>query len=152
MGRTMRQSELEDDMIRKHGSAVWDGTLKEGQGHLSSQSGVLDGVAYDFRERFEDKPGTNPEELIGAAHAACFSMALANILAEQGITAERIETRSTISLSMKADPKIVNAHIETTIKAPGDKAIILEAARAAETGCPVSQLLDCEITMDAKVA
>jgi len=104
-------------MIRKHGSAIWEGTLKEGQGRLSSQSGVLDGVAYDFKERFEDAPGTNPEELIGAAHAACFSMALSNILAEQGITAERIETRSTISLDLKAGPKIVNAHLETTMDA-----------------------------------
>lgn len=138
-------------MIKKYGSAVWEGTLKEGQGHLSSQSGVLDGVAYDFKERFADKPGTNPEELIGAAHAACFSMALSNILAEQGITAEKIETRSTISLDMSNGPKIVNAHLETTIKAPGDKDAILEAARTAEKGCPISQLLSCEITMDAKV-
>lgn len=138
-------------MIKKYGSAVWEGTLKEGQGHLSSQSGVLDGVAYDFKERFADKPGTNPEELIGAAHAACFSMALSNILAEQGITAEKIETRSTISLDMSNGPKIVNAHLETTIKAPGDKDAILEAARTAEQGCPISQLLSCEITMDAKV-
>lgn len=138
-------------MIRKHGSAVWEGTLKEGRGRLSSQSGALDNVAYDFRERFEDQPGTNPEELIGAAHAACFSMALSNILAEKGITAERIETRSTISLSLDGGAKIVGAHLETTIKAPADKEVILEAARAAETGCPVSQLLGCEITMDATV-
>ncbi|SMH29146.1 OsmC family peroxiredoxin [Maritimibacter sp. HL-12] len=138
-------------MFKKHGSAVWEGTLKEGQGRLSSQSGVLDNVAYDFKERFEDAPGTNPEELVGAAHAACFSMALANILAEQGVTAERIETRSTISLDLEAGPKIVNAHLETVVKAPADKNLILEAARAAEKGCPVSQLLGCEITMDAKV-
>lgn len=138
-------------MFRKFGSAVWEGTLREGKGRLSSQSGVLEDVAYDFAERFEDKPGTNPEELIGAAHAACFSMALAGKLAEQGIAAERIETRSTISLSMEGGAKIVGAHLETSVKAPGDKELILEAARSAETGCPVSQLLGCEITMDAKV-
>jgi osmotically inducible protein OsmC len=138
-------------MFRKYGSAVWEGTLRDGQGHLSSQSGVLEDVAYGFAERFEDKPGTNPEELIGAAHAACFSMKLAGVLAEQGITAERIETRSTISLSMEGGAKIVGAHLETSIKAPADKDAILEAARNAETSCPVSQLLGCEITMDAKV-
>lgn len=138
-------------MIKKHGSAVWEGTLKEGQGHLSTQSGVLDSAAYDFKERFEGKPGTNPEELVGAAHAACFSMALSNILAEQGITAERIESTSTISLSMDDGPKIVNAHIETTIKAPADQDTLLEAANAAKAGCPISQLLSCEITMDATV-
>jgi lipoyl-dependent peroxiredoxin len=138
-------------MIRKYGSAIWEGTLKEGQGKVSSQSGALSGLAYDFAERFEDKPGTNPEELIGAAHAACFSMALSNILAEQGVTVTRIETRSTISLDLKAGPKIVNAHLDVTISGPADEAVLLDAARQAETGCPVSQLLDCEITMDAKV-
>lgn len=139
-------------MIKKFGTAVWEGTLKEGQGHVSSESGVLDNVAYGFNQRFAGEAGTNPEELIGAAHAACFSMALSNILAEKGITAERIETRSTISLSMDGGPKVVNAHLETTIKAPADEAVIMEAAKAAETGCPISQLLSCEITMDAKIA
>jgi lipoyl-dependent peroxiredoxin len=138
-------------MIRKFGTAVWEGTLKEGQGHLSSQSGGLDGVAYDFKERFEDKPGTNPEELIGAAHAACFSMACSNILAEQGITVTRIETRSTISLSLENGADIVAAHLDVTISGPADAATLLAAAKAAETGCPVSKLLSCEITMDAKV-
>ncbi|GKY87819.1 OsmC family peroxiredoxin [Sinisalibacter aestuarii] len=138
-------------MIRKYGSAVWEGTLKEGQGHLSSQSGVLKDVAYDFRERFEGAPGTNPEELIGAAHAACFSMALSNILAEQGITATRIEARSTISLDLSDGAKIVAAHLDVTFSAAGDEATLMAAAKAAETGCPVSQLLSCEITMDAKL-
>ena len=150
--RRYGRSEQEETMIKKHGSAVWEGTLTAGQGHLSSQSGVLKDVPYDFKERFEGAPGTNPEELIGAAHAACFSMALSNILGEKGIEAERIETRSTIALSMENGPKVVNAHLETTIKAPGDEATILEAARAAEKGCPISQLLNCEITMDATVA
>ncbi|MBV7409471.1 OsmC family protein [Maritimibacter sp. DP1N21-5] len=138
-------------MIRKHGSAVWQGGLQDGTGTVSTQSGVLDAVQYGFNKRFEDEPGSNPEELIGAAHAACFSMALSNILGDDDIVPERIETRSTISLDMSDGPKIVKAHLDVTIKAPGDEDKIMEAAKKAEQGCPVSQLLNCEITMDAKV-
>jgi len=140
-------------MIRRFGSAFWEGDLKGGKGRLSSESGALDAVPYGFNTRFEDEKGTNPEELIGAAHAACFSMALSNILAgRDGITPGSVETTSTISLDMKDGPKVVKAHLEVTITAQGDRDAIMECAREAETGCPISKLLNCEITMDAKIA
>ena len=138
-------------MIRKSGSAVWQGGLKDGKGEVSTGSGALTGQPYGFNTRFEDGVGTNPEELIGAAHAGCFSMALSNILGEKGITPDRIETTSTISLSMENGPKIVGAHLDVVITASGDASVIREAAEAAEKGCPVSQVLNCDITMDAEI-
>jgi len=139
-------------MIRKHASAVWTGNLKDGNGQVTSESGVLDGAPYDFAKRFGGAAGTNPEELIGAAHAACFAMALSNVLDEAGITPGSVEARSTISLSMDDGPKVVNAHLDVVIKADGDAEAIMAAAETAKTGCPISQLLACEITMDAKIA
>ncbi|AVW91598.1 OsmC family protein [Celeribacter baekdonensis] len=139
-------------MIKKHGSAKWSGDLKEGKGLVSTQSGVLSDARYGFNTRFEDGAGTNPEELIGAAHAGCFSMALSGQLAERGLIADQIETTSTIHLSMEGGPKIVKAHLTVSIRAEGDKALIEEAAKAAETGCPVSKVLDCEISMDLTIA
>ena len=138
-------------MIKKSGSAIWQGGLKTGTGEVSTQSGALKSQPYGFNTRFADGTGTNPEELIGAAHAGCFSMALANILGEKGITPDRIQTKSTISLSMENGPKIVGAHLEVTITSTGDEGVIREAATAAEKGCPVSQVLNCEITMEAEV-
>ncbi|MAM61733.1 OsmC family protein [Maritimibacter sp. UBA3975] len=138
-------------MIKKHGSAEWSGGLQDGTGSVSTESGVLNATPYGFNKRFGDEPGTNPEELIGAAHAACFSMALSNILGEDDIVPEKIETRSTIHLEMEGGPKVVKAHLDVTIKAPADENKVMEAAKKAEQGCPISQLLDCEITMDAKV-
>ena len=138
-------------MIRKYGTAVWEGTLTEGRGRLSTESGILEDVPYSYKKRFDGQPGMNPEELIGTAHAACFSMALANILAGQGITATRIDAKSTISLSLEKGADIVGAHIVVTISAPADAAVLLAAAKEAETGCPVSKALAVEITMDATV-
>ena len=139
-------------MIKRYGSAKWQGNLKEGTGHVSSESGALKDLPYGFNTRFEDTPGTNPEELIGSAHAACFSMALSNILDGKGIKPGSIDAKSTISLDMSDGPKVVKAHLDVTISADGDEAAILDCAKEAEKGCPISQLLDCEITMDAKVA
>jgi osmotically inducible protein OsmC len=139
-------------MIKKFGTAQWSGGLQDGTGTISSQSGALDALQYGFNKRFQDEPGTNPEELIGAAHAACFAMALSNIMGEDDIVPDKIDAKSTIHLDMSDGPKSVKAHIEVTIKADADESRIMDAAGKAKEGCPVSQLLDCEITMDAKVA
>nr|WP_319250395.1 OsmC family peroxiredoxin [uncultured Celeribacter sp.] len=138
-------------MIKKYGSAIWSGGLKDGKGTVSTQSGALADQPYGFNTRFEDGAGTNPEELIGAAHAGCFSMALSGQLAEAGLTADRIETRSTIHLSMENGPTVVKAHLDVVIASEGDIAKIEAAAKAAETGCPISRLLDCEITMSLDI-
>ena len=139
-------------MIKKSGSAQWSGGLKDGKGFVSTETGVLKDQPYGFNTRFEDGNGTNPEELIGAAHAACFSMAFANILGDSDIVPDKIETSSTIHLSMKDGPKVVKAHLVVSVSADGDEDKIREAANAAETGCPISQLLNCEITMDLTIA
>lgn len=139
-------------MIRKTGSAVWQGGLKEGTGTVSTESGVLDDQPYGFNTRFQDGKGTNPEELIGAAHAACFSMALSNLMGEEGITPDRIETTSTIGLEQTDGGfAITTAHLVTTIHADADEATILDLAEKAKAGCPVSKLLNAKITMEATV-
>lgn len=138
------------DMITKSGSAEWSGGLKDGKGSVSAQSGALKDQPYGFNSRFEGGASTNPEELIGAAHAACFSMALSLMLEKAGIGNVRIETRSDVTL----DPDsltITKAHLTTRISADGDKARIEELAQQAKTGCPVSKLLNAEITMDVTV-
>ncbi|MGH1454667.1 MAG: OsmC family peroxiredoxin [Paracoccaceae bacterium] len=138
-------------MIKKFGNAEWSGNLKEGKGRLSSESGALSNLPYGFNTRFEDQAGTNPEELIGAAHAACFSMALSNILGSKDIVPGKIETRSVISLSMDGGPQIVGAHLVVAVQADGDKDVIRACAEEAETGCPVSKVLDCPISMELTV-
>ncbi len=139
-------------MIKKHGSAEWRGGLKDGTGRISTESGALAGQPYGFNTRFEDQAGTNPEELIGAAHAACFSMAFSNILGSKGIVPDKIETKSVISLSMEDGPSIEAAHLVVTVQADGPQDEIEACAKEAETGCPVSKVLDCKITMDLTVA
>ncbi|WP_022706872.1 OsmC family protein [Paracoccus zeaxanthinifaciens] len=140
-------------MITKTGSAKWEGGLKEGKGQVSSQSGALSDQPYGFNTRFEDKPGTNPEELIGAAHASCFSMALAMMLEQEGISGVAIETTSEISMDKEGDGFAVKkAHLKTSIKADADQAKVMEIADKAKAGCPISKLLNAEITMDAKMA
>jgi len=142
-------------MIENNGSATWRGDLKSGQGHLSTDSGVLRDLPYDFRTRFEGATGTNPEELIGAAHAACFSMALSMILAEHGATADEISTTSTVTLDREGEGfAIKRLHLDLTAKVPGlDEAAFQTAAKAAKEGCPVSKLCTgAEITLDAKLA
>lgn len=140
-------------MITKSANAHWHGSLKEGKGTISSDSGALNGHPYGFASRFEGQRGTNPEELIGAAHAACFSMALSGVLTEAGITPESIDTRSTITME-KQDIgfTVTRAHLTTTIKADGDRDKILAAAEKAKANCPISRLLKAEITLDATVA
>ena len=140
-------------MIDKTGSARWEGGLKDGKGTVSTQSGALKDQPYGFATRFEDKPGTNPEELIGAAHAACFSMALSGALGEAGMKAEEIATSSTVTIS-PADGgfSIPEVHLTVTARIPGaDEAAFMKAAEGAKSGCPVSKVLNAKITMDAKL-
>jgi osmotically inducible protein OsmC len=133
----------------KSGSAVWTGDLKTGKGKISSESGALKDVAYGFNTRFEGKPGSNPEELIGAAHAACFSMALSNILGGKDIVPDKIETTSKITIvEQDGGPTITKAHLVVRLAAKGDENTLKSAAHEAEKGCPVSKLLNAEITMD----
>ena len=142
-----------DHMITRTGSAEWTGGLKEGKGQVSTKSGALLAQPYGFNTRFEDKPGTNPEELIGAAHASCFSMALAMMLEQEGISGVSIKTKSDISMDKEGDGFAVKkAHLTTTITADADQAKILEVAEKAKEGCPISKLLNAEITMDASVS
>lgn len=133
------------------GSAVWQGGLKDGKGAISTKSGALKDYPYGFATRFEGKPGTNPEELIGAAHAGCFTMALSNILGEAGFTADRMETRADVTLEKKPDGfAITKVHLTLRAKVPGaDQAKFSELANKAKVGCPVSKLLKADITMDA---
>lgn len=140
-------------MITRTGSAKWEGGLKEGKGQVSTKSGALDAQPYGFNTRFEDKPGTNPEELVGAAHASCFSMALAMMLEQEGITGVSIQTTSDISMDKEGDGFAVKkAHLTTTITADADEAKVMEVAEKAKAGCPISKLLNAEITMDARLA
>jgi osmotically inducible protein OsmC len=139
-------------MIEKTGSARWQGGLKDGKGTIATQSGALNGHPYGFNTRFEGQRGTNPEELIGAAHAACFSMALSGVLAEAGITPGAIETTATVSLEkVEGGFAITKVHLDTRITAEGDEAQIQECAKKAKAGCPVSKVLNAEITLTASV-
>jgi osmotically inducible protein OsmC len=139
--------------MKRNGSAVWRGGLKDGKGTVSTESGVLAHAPYSFSMRFEDAKGTNPEELIAAAHAGCFSMALSGQLGEAGMTAERISTTASVTLE-KTDAGfgITAIHLALTAKIPGaDRAKFETAANNAKTGCPVSKLLNAKITLDAKL-
>jgi osmotically inducible protein OsmC len=140
--------------MKRTASAVWKGDLKSGSGTISTQSGVLANATYGFKTRFEEGPGTNPEELLGAAHAGCFSMALSNILGEAGLTADSIETQAVVTLD-KADGgfAITAVHLIVVAKIPGtDAKAFEEAANKAKAGCPVSKVLNATITMDARLA
>jgi osmotically inducible protein OsmC len=139
--------------MQRTGSAHWSGGLKDGKGTVSTASGVLKSTQYSFGTRFENGTGTNPEELIAAAHAGCFSMALSAQLGNAGMTAESIDTTATISLEKtEAGFSITASHLDVTVKIPGaDKVKFEEAAKAAETGCPVSRVLNAKVTMDAKL-
>jgi len=140
--------------MKRSASAVWRGGLKNGKGTVSTESGVLSGVPYNFSKRFESEKGTNPEELIAAAHSACFSMALSMILGDAGMTAESIDTTATVSLDQVDGGFAVTAsHLQTTVKIPNaDKAAFQKAVEAAKSGCPISKLLNATITLDAKLA
>jgi osmotically inducible protein OsmC len=140
--------------MKRSGRAVWRGGLKDGKGTVSTDSGILSNTPYDFRMRFENEKGTNPEELVAAAHAACFSMALSLILGNEGMTAESIETKATVTLDqVDGGFAVTSSHLDTTVKIPGaDKAKFEKAVEAAKTGCPISKLLNAKITMDARLA
>jgi len=139
--------------MKRTASAVWTGGLKDGKGSISTQSGVLKDSPYGFNTRFEDKPGTNPEELIGAAHAGCFSMALSGQLGEKGMTAESIKTNATVTLEKVGDGfSVTSVHLDLVAKIPGaDKAAFEAAANNAKAGCPISKLLNAKITLTAKL-
>jgi osmotically inducible protein OsmC len=133
------------------GTAVWHGGLKDGKGTISTKSGALNEYPYGFASRFEGKPGTNPEELIGAAHAGCFTMALSLILGEAGLTADEMNTKADVTLEKVADGfAITKVHLSLKAKIPGcDAAKFQELAAKAKAGCPVSKLLKADITMEA---
>lgn len=139
--------------MKRSASAVWNGSLKEGRGTISTESGVLADAQYSFSTRFEEGKGTNPEELIAAAHAGCFSMALSAQLNNSGKTAERIQTQATVTL-LKTDAgfTVTAVHLQVRAKVPGaSPPDFQEAANSAKNGCPISRLLKAEITMEAKL-
>lgn len=136
--------------MKKTASAHWQGGIKDGKGTISTQSDVLSEQPYGFNTRFEDKPGTNPEELIGAAHAGCFSMALSKELGEAGMTAESIDTKAEVTLDKQDGGFAITAvHLSLKAKVPGaDRAAFEKAVETAKTGCPVSKVLNAEITLE----
>lgn len=136
--------------MSRQATAIWQGSGKEGKGNLTSQSTVLDKVQYSYKSRFEEGPGTNPEELIAAAHAGCFSMKLSFVLGEAGFTPEEIETKCDITLSNGA---ITKSHLTVKATVPGiDKQKFDECAENAKANCPVSKLLNTDISMEATLA
>ena len=140
--------------MKRTGSAVWQGGIKDGKGTVSTESGVLDGAQYSFSTRFEDGKGTNPEELLAAAHAGCFSMALSKQLNDAGLTADSINTTAAVRLE-KTDAgfSITKVHLDVTARVPSaDQTAFETAANNAKAGCPVSRLFNAEITMDARLA
>lgn len=139
--------------LQRKGSAQWKGGLKDGKGTVSTASGVLKGTPYSFSSRFEGQQGTNPEELIGAAHAGCFSMALSGQLDAAGLKAESIDTTATVSLEkLEGGFAVTSVLLEVRAKVPGaDQAKFDESAKKAKEGCPISKLLNTKITMDAKL-
>jgi osmotically inducible protein OsmC len=143
----------EENVMQRKASAVWKGGLKDGKGTISAPGGVLNNTPYSFTTRFENAPGTNPEELIAAAHAGCFSMALSAQLGSANLTPESISTSVTLSLEkLDSGWTITSSHIDVVGKVPGaDAATFQKYAEAAEKGCPVSKVLNAKITMNAKL-
>ena len=136
--------------MKRTGSAIWEGGLKDGRGTVSTESGVLDRQAYSFSTRFENGKGTNPEELIGAAHAGCFSMALSAQLGEAGLRADKIETNAAVTLE-KTDSgfAVTSVHLDVRASIPNADASAFEAAaKKAKEGCPISKLFNAKITME----
>jgi len=139
--------------MKRKASAVWQGDLKSGKGKISTESGVLTSTPYSFSTRFETNPGTNPEELIAAAHAGCFSMALSAQLGNAQLTPESINTTATVTLEKQETGFTVTAvHLEVIGRVPtASEAAFKKAAEEAKTGCPISKLLNAKITMDVKL-
>jgi len=140
--------------MKRTGSAVWNGSVKEGAGKVSTESGALDGLNYSFSKRFGDEKGTNPEELIGAAHASCFSMALSLMLGMEGFTPDEIKASSAVSIEQKDGGfTITTIDLSVTAKVPGiDEAKFKEIATKAKDGCPVSKVLNAQINFEAALA
>lgn len=136
-------------MIQKHATAHWSGGLKEGGGTITTQSGALTGLPYSFATRFETAKGSNPEELIGAAHAGCYAMFLSALMGGAGIVPAAIDATSTISLdpTTEGSPTVTAAHLAVTVKADADAATIRDLAEKAKAGCPISKLLKADVTL-----
>jgi len=139
--------------MKRSANAVWRGGLKDGQGAVSSESGALSKTPYNFRQRFENEKGTNPEELVAAAHAACFSMALSLFMANEGLAPESIDTTATANFeNVNGAWTVTSIHLETRVKSQGaDAAKFQKAAEGAKAGCPISRLLNTTITMNASL-
>ncbi len=137
--------------MKRAGSAIWKGDLKSGKGTVSTNSGVLSNTAYSFSTRFENGTGTNPEELIAAAHAGCFTMALSGQLGNAGLVPEQLETTATVTFDkLEAGWTVTNIHLQVTGRVPkAEQAAWEKATDAAKTGCPISRLFNTTITMDA---
>jgi osmotically inducible protein OsmC len=148
-----QQAAAREGLMKRKASAVWNGSLKDGKGTISSDSGVLSDTQYSFATRFADGKGTNPEELIAAAHAGCFSMALSNELGKAGLTPERIKTSAIVTLEQTASGFAITAvHLDVAAKVPGANQQTFETvATTAKNNCPVSKVLKADITMDAKL-
>lgn len=135
------------------GSAVWKGDLKTGKGHLRTESGALDGNPYGFNTRFEGEPGTNPEELVGAAHAGCYAMAMSLGLGEHDLKADEISAHANVTLEESGGGfAVTKVHLDVTARIPGiDEATFQQVAEDTKKNCPISKLLTAEITLDAKL-
>jgi lipoyl-dependent peroxiredoxin len=140
--------------MQRKAFAAWHGGLKDGKGTLTTESKALSNVPYSFATRFESSPGTNPEELLGAAHAGCFTMALSLILGEAGIKPEKIDTGATVTLEKQATGfAITKVHLDVTVKAPGaDSAKVNESAQKAKANCPLSKVLKADISLHTRHA
>jgi osmotically inducible protein OsmC len=140
--------------MKRSASAVWKGGLKDGTGTVSTGTGTLSDVPYTFKMRFENEKGTNPEELVAAAHAACYSMALSLFMANEGLTPENIETTATVSFeNVNGAWTVTSSHLETSVTSPNaDPAKFRKAADGAKEKCPISRLLNTTITLDARLA
>jgi lipoyl-dependent peroxiredoxin len=139
--------------MQRKASAVWRGNLKDGKGVISTESGTLKDTQYSFSTRFENGVGTNPEELIAAAHAGCFAMAFSAELGKVGLTPESISATATVTLDKTNEGfTVTQSHLDVTVKVPGaDKEKVLQIANGAKAGCPISRVLNAKVTMDAKV-
>ena len=140
--------------MKRKASAVWNGNLAAGKGTISTESGALSSTPYSFKTRFESERGTNPEELIGAAHAGCFTMALSLALQQAGFTADTLNTTATVTMENLPTTSwtVTAVHLETAAKVPGVTAEkFATIAAGAKSGCPISRLLKAEITLDAKL-
>lgn len=139
--------------ISRRATAHWSGGIKDGGGTLTTASGTLDDTPYGFSDRFEDGPSTNPEELIGAAHAGCYAMALSGELGKAGMTAESLDVTADVTLEKRGDAfRITAVHLDLRARIPGaDEEAFHSAAEGAKDGCPVSNVLNAEITLDAKL-